>query len=146
MPNGTKYALATYRGISANFKLPPYRGSLSYTFTFADATGKNDIGKFHGQRFPLYPHPGGDSSCPGTAFVYVGLRVTGPGPLLTSGASIFTYRNEKRFPGNSCGGAELTGGEWYAFGVPAVPKGDRLSFDSAINYKTGAVAIAVYCN
>jgi hypothetical protein len=66
MPNGTKYALTVYRGISANFKLPPYRGSLNYTLTFADATGKNDIGNVRGQQFPLYPHPCGDPSCPGT--------------------------------------------------------------------------------
>jgi hypothetical protein len=145
MPNGTKYNLATYRGIRASFKLPPYRGSRKYTFTFADATRKGDIGRLHGHKFPLYPHPCGDSSCPGTAFVYVGLRISGPGPLLTSGANVFTYRNENGYPKTSCGEAELTGGKWYAFSVPAVPKGDKLTFNSAIDYETGAVAIAVYC-
>jgi hypothetical protein len=143
-PDGTKFKLATYRKIGATFKLPPYLGSKEYTFTFTDATGKGDIGKFHGRNFPLYPYPCGTSSCPGTAFLYVGIKISGPGPLQAE-PNIFAYRNQTGFPGTSCGEAELTGGKWRTFGSPAAPKGDRLTFDSAIDYRMGAVAVAVYC-
>jgi hypothetical protein len=73
-PRGSTYRLATYRGIRASFKIPP-NGSHGYAFTFADATGQGDIGRFRGKAFPLYPNPCGDSSCPGTAFLYVGARL-----------------------------------------------------------------------
>ncbi|HEX3671729.1 MAG TPA: hypothetical protein VHT92_08530 [Candidatus Cybelea sp.] len=145
MREGTTYKLAAYRGIGASFTLPPENKARKFTFTFADATGKGDIGKLHGQKFPLYPNPCGDASCPGTAFLYVGLGLTGPGPLLASGPSIFTYRKSGGYPGATCGEAELTGGKWYAFGNPAVPKGDRVTFNSPIAYVTGAITIAVYC-
>lgn len=144
MRQGTTYKLAAYRGIGASFKLPPENKAREFTFTFADATGDGDIGKLHGQKFPLYPNPCGDPSCPGTAFLYVGVGLTGPGPL-TPGPSIFAYRKSGGYSGTSCGEAELNGGKWYAFGSSAAPKGDRLSFKSSIAYVTGAVAIAVYC-
>jgi hypothetical protein len=143
-PRGSTYRLATYRGIRASFKIPP-NGSHGYAFTFADATGQGDIGRFRGKAFPLYPNPCGDSSCPGTAFLYVGARLTGPGVLMTSGPNVFSYHTGAGYPGTTCGEAELLRGKWYAFGQSASPKGEKLTFSSAIDYKVGAFTIAVYC-
>jgi len=144
MRGGTVFKLPAYRQISASFKLPPYRKAREYAFTFADATGKGDIGKLHGHGFPRYPNPCGGSNCPGTAFLYVGIRVTGPGPLAPA-PSIFAYRKDGGFPGTTCGEAELQNGAWDTFGATTAPVGDKLTFDSAIAYVMGTVSIAVYC-
>lgn len=142
----TTYTLAEYRRIRASFQIPPTGTHRRYTFTFADATGDGDIGTFRGKTFPLYPNPCGDPTCPGTAFLYVGARLNGPSVLMTGGGNVFSYRTRSGYPGTTCGEAELMkDGKWYAFGESASPKGDRLTFDSAIDYRIGAFTIAVYC-
>jgi hypothetical protein len=145
-PGGSTYKLAAYRGISAVFKIPKNNGKGAFTFTYADATGNGDIGKLHGKKFPLYPNPCGSSSCPGTAFVYIGVGVSGSGELKPKGNNKFTFENANGYPGTSCGEALLpTSGKWEPFGPTEAPQGKALTFKYAVDYVPGNYTVAIYC-
>jgi hypothetical protein len=143
---GTTFKLKSYRNIRATFRIPKNNGDGNYTFTYADATGEGDIGEWNGQAFPLYPNPCAVSSCPGTAFFYVGVEIAGPSSQLNvHGDNVFTFENKGAYPGTTCGEALLSSGEWYPFGPSSSPVGDKLTFKYADDYVAGVYTVATYC-
>ena len=144
-PGGATYTLAEYRGLRARFTIPKNDGNGAFTFTFADATGRGDIGSFHGKRFPKYPRDCKAPSCPGTAFIYVAVSLAGPDGLITKGRSIFSFVDDGSYTGSTCREAILRDGGWIPFGPFAHPRGRTLTFRFAESYMPSTYATTVFC-
>jgi hypothetical protein len=152
-PAGGSGKLAAYKGLTIAAVLKSNNAKAGTIVIFRDATGKGDITPIKPSKaFPLYGKKTCEkvkgASCPGTAFAYIEGVNTGKAFNLNFSPGI-TVTNTGKYPGKSCGLAELVASGWDLTPLHGTVSGKKLAYPSlpaTLAIPSGAFFIVLACS